>query len=428
MKPKQRLIGMLLGLLMCLSILPGTSHAQGDGIEFKVSYDDGTGIYSVYMRSNNTPIDKSTLTSQVTIKVPHATGGDQFVPRPEPFIAFVPTLYTGPTVGPSWSVGSRADGPTEDTDADYISWDLAMGADLTLYDWQAGQEILVFQFTNLGTCQGAVEIMLDSDPFASQPNSVGTNPGNQISARGMNGTTDNDFIGAYDTGSADCTGGGASPDSDGDGLTDDVDPDDDNDGIPDATEGAGDMDSDGIPDSLEHNTQDTDGDGNPDYNDPNADEDGEGNDGTSGEQNGVESGPWNDADGDGIPAHLDPNDGAAGPGDADNDTINDDVECPNGYLCPDSDGDGIPDYMDTDSDNDGTDDQTEGAGDADSDGLPDRVEPDNVDTDDDGLMDQNDPDDDGDGTNTNAEGGADGDPTDDDADMDGIPDHLDADN
>lgn len=134
-------------------------------------------------------------------------------------------------------------------------------------------------------------------------------------------------------------------DSDGDGIDDNVDTDDDNDGIPDTVEGTLDTDGDGIPDRLESNILDTDGDGNTDHNDSNADGDANGNDGTGGEQDGVETGPWNDNDGDGIPAHLDPNDEIAGVGDADGDGINDDAECPTGYLCPDSDGDGIPDYM-----------------------------------------------------------------------------------
>ena len=150
-------------------------------------------------------------------------------------------------------------------------------------------------------------------------------------------------------------------DSDGDGISDDVDPDDDNDGILDIAE-TGDTDGDGIPDSLESNIIDTDGDGLYDYADSNADGQ-DGNDGLAGEQNGVETGPWNDSDNDGIPDHLDGANGSgsgtniAGSGDSDGDGLSDSEECPGGYICPDSDDDGIPDYMDNingpDTDNDG---------------------------------------------------------------------------
>ena len=139
-------------------------------------------------------------------------------------------------------------------------------------------------------------------------------------------------------------------DTDGDGLTDDVDPDDDNDGIADTSE-TDDTDLDGIPDSLESNTIDTDGDMMADYNDNNADGEGT-NDGTTGEQDGVETGPWNDTDMDGIPDHLDAANGAGGGtditacGDSDSDGLSDCQECPDGFICPDSDGDNIPDYMD----------------------------------------------------------------------------------
>ncbi|MEZ4664533.1 MAG: hypothetical protein R2911_43930 [Caldilineaceae bacterium] len=82
------------------------------------------------------------------------------------------------------------------------------------------------------------------------------------------------------------------------------------------------------------------------------------------------------------------NDGTAGAGDADSDGINDDVECPGGYICPDSDGDGIPNYMDTDSDNDGLTDATEGTTDTDGDGIP-TASINIIDTDGDGNTDYN---------------------------------------
>jgi hypothetical protein len=61
--------------------------------------------------------------------------------------------------------------------------------------------------------------------------------------------------------------------------------------------------------------------------------------------------------------------------DADNDSIEDFIECPLGPpTCPDTDGDGNPDYQDTDSDGDGVPDSTEGLVDSDGDGIPDYVD------------------------------------------------------
>ena len=91
------------------------------------------------------------------------------------------------------------------------------------------------------------------------------------------------------------------PDTDSDGVPDYADDDSDNDGITDTVEGVTDTDADGIPDRLESNIIDSDGDGSFDFNDTNADDDANGNDGTAGEQDGVETGPWNDTDNDGIP-------------------------------------------------------------------------------------------------------------------------------
>ncbi|MEM6319096.1 MAG: hypothetical protein AAF960_15590, partial [Bacteroidota bacterium] len=226
-------------------------------------------------------------------------------------------------------------------------------------------------------------------------------------------------------------------DTDGDGDPDVTDPDDDNDGILDTAE-TGDTDNDGIPDSLESNIIDSDGDGTNDYADNNADDDGA-NDGTGGEQDGVETGPWNDTDNDGIPDHLDGDDGSGtgtditGTGDTDGDGLSDAEECPSGFMCPDSDGDGIPDYADTDSDNDGITDATEcptgfPCTDTDNDGIADNIESNTQDTDGDGMPDYNDTNADGDSPDTDDsdDGGTDNGLA--DADNDGIPNYLDADN
>ena len=178
-----------------------------------------------------------------------------------------------------------------------------------------------------------------------------------------------------------------SNDFDGDGLPDFLDLDSDNDGINDVAETDGwDPDNDGVLGvgipvinadgrvlvfgTVVSNsfTTDTDDDGAPDYNDLDSDNDGipdvteadfidEDFDGVVGtgtpvvnedgqvvliDQNGnvvpSTSNPT-DTDDDGIPDYQDL--------DADNDNIDDEIECSNGVPCEDSDGDGIDDWRDT---------------------------------------------------------------------------------
>ena len=123
------------------------------------------------------------------------------------------------------------------------------------------------------------------------------------------------------------------PDDDDDGIANDVDLDDDNDGILDTEEDA-DLDNDNNPLS---NPTDTDSDGIPNYLDL-------------------------DSDGDGIPDNIEAQttSGYISPGtftDTDLDGVNDVYS---GGLTPvNTDSTGDPDYLDTDSDDDGTDDQTE---------------------------------------------------------------------
>lgn len=230
-------------------------------------------------------------------------------------------------------------------------------------------------------------------------------------------------------------------DTDGDGVTDDLDLDDDNDGIPDATERGKDTDGDGAPDDLD---LDSDNDGLPDvveagHGQPDANGDGlidcAGGFGVNGLCNAVETAPDSglgrtppvDTDGDGIPDFRDldsdddgladrhengtrcmdrPINNVCDGTDADGDGSPSSADGAPGFgvggypVPPDTDGDGTPDYRDSDSDGDG---------------IPDVVENDRgaADTNDDGRVDG--PDRDGDGLRDAV----------DDSDLDGIPDSED---
>ena len=223
------------------------------------------------------------------------------------------------------------------------------------------------------------------------------------------------------------------PDTDGDGLTDNVDTDDDGDGVPDTAEGDGtdfsfDTDEDGVPDHADPDVVtcddvnpdpdgicdalpvevDLDQDGVPNHLDLDSDGDGvpdatEGHDADGdGLADAAPSG--NDDDGDGLDDAFDP-DCAGMPGSCVTDGLP--------AALQDMDRDGAPDYLDADSDNDGLLDRLE-AFDGNGDGVP-EVVPRGVDADGNGLDDVFDVGQGGIGT------------TGQDIDMDGRPDYLDQD-
>ena len=142
-----------------------------------------------------------TLTSQVTIKVPHnATNG------------FTVNNLTSRVTGTSWTVAGRDDGVVEGANTyDYISFFVSFPGGNNAYKWKTNNaELRVFTFQNSGACSGSIELMDNAnDPFWGQ----GTlNHGNQIDV-----LIDGDiYSGRYGTGTANC----ATADTDGDGVLD----------------------------------------------------------------------------------------------------------------------------------------------------------------------------------------------------------------
>jgi len=136
-----------------------------------------------------------------------------------------------------------------------------------------------------------------------------------------------------------------------------------------------DSDGDGIPDDVEcpapgspmqpATCPDTDGDGTPDFDDE--DDDGDGID-TADESPDGDSDPTDDdTDGDGTPNYLDEDDDGDGVDTADEIAASDVVDN------DDLDGDGVLNWLDTDSDGDGIDDGDE-VEDSDGNGVPDYLE------------------------------------------------------
>ncbi|NDE10650.1 MAG: gliding motility-associated C-terminal domain-containing protein, partial [Chitinophagia bacterium] len=261
---------------------------------------------------------------------------------------------------------------------------------------------------------------------------------------------DNDNDGILDSVEfAACIPSSSTCDTDGDGITNNFDLDSDGDGINDAIESGGidingdgkvdgGVDSNGVPISANAglNPVDTDSDGMKNPYDLDSDNDGI----PDSIEKGANGNKPVDTDNDGIPDYLDL--------DSDNDGIPDSIEKgPDGNKPVDTDGDGVPDYKDLDSDNDGILDSIEkGSGstpvDTDGDGVPDYKDLDSdndgildsiekgsgstpVDTDGDGVPDYKDLDSDNDGILDSIEKGSGSTPV--DTDGDGVPDYKDLD-
>ena len=191
MKQYYTKIVMFIGLLSLVIAPSRVLAAQNtEGIAFRIAYTNG--VYEVYMRpSQNATGPALTLTAQVTVKVPHATGADRFLV----------TNLASAVAGSEWAETSRVDAPEEDTTADYISFTVAFPeGNHQALAWQANQEIKVFSFANQGACLGATALLENSDPFNSDIasgdiNSANTNPGNQIDV--MNLGDGNLYTGNY---------------------------------------------------------------------------------------------------------------------------------------------------------------------------------------------------------------------------------------
>ncbi|MGB0848093.1 MAG: hypothetical protein ACPGSM_15310 [Thiolinea sp.] len=179
-----------------LKALPASGQkALGEGANFSVRRT-ADGRYRVFIQPATTPSPNLTLNGQVTLRVPHVSGDEQF-------------QVSGLTTSVSdteWLFDSRSNSPAEAPAFDYLSFSLSAN-NATAFSWQAGQETEVFSFTNSNPCPGAVEIINNvTDPFIIPVNNDGSNsafsnPGNQINNLGWN-TNDieaNDYIGNYGT-------------------------------------------------------------------------------------------------------------------------------------------------------------------------------------------------------------------------------------
>ncbi|MBU1723242.1 MAG: thrombospondin type 3 repeat-containing protein, partial [Gammaproteobacteria bacterium] len=235
---QSRILRKYLGLSASVLLLASNSAWAAQTLEYSIRWDTKDDRYHVFMKPTVTPTPKDmSMTGQVTILVPHASGADSFVvddPR---------SMVTNTT----WSNDSRVDAPPEKPIADYISFSLSV-IKSDAFAWKAGEEKEVLNFRNSGACIGPVSLIENAtDPFnapvlTGSNNSATTNPGNHFTNLGWGSADENNYKGNYGTNSANCKD---SLDSDGDGLKDGDEttlgtnpnnPDSDGDGLPDGVE------------------------------------------------------------------------------------------------------------------------------------------------------------------------------------------------
>ena len=182
-----------------LVLLPAahTAFAGVEGnVEYRVAWDQTDSRYHVYMRPTTAPVPDLSMTGQVTLRVPHATGTSKFT-----------VTDIKPKTSTSWSLSSEVFAPVEDKAVDYLSFSFTP-IDVRAFKFKAGEELEAFSFQNTGPCMGSVTLMNNNtDPFNQPPdapdNSAGTNPGNQFANAGWGATDDNDYSGNYGT-AAEC--------------------------------------------------------------------------------------------------------------------------------------------------------------------------------------------------------------------------------
>ena len=148
------------------------------GVQFRISHEASSNEYVVYMTPDAVPSPDMTLSSQVTLKVPHGIGTARFS---------VNTL-TSALMGVNWANHSRVDAPLENPKADYLSFGLLYsGSKPPAFGWQVGKEKRIFSFKSAVGCVAGVALINNSDPFNQLPNSVNTNPGNEFTNVGWLG-------------------------------------------------------------------------------------------------------------------------------------------------------------------------------------------------------------------------------------------------
>ncbi len=161
-------------MFIALAYLPKIAFSQ---ITFKTTLDPDGVTYKVSMVSSQSFTGSSAFigSSQITLVVPHGSGGDYFqILNP---VSPIPNM--------KWTFSGRADAPPENPDYDYLFFSFINNTlPFVRFDIIANQEVVLFTFKRTSQCAGRVYAFNNqTDPFRF-PNSVGINTGNSFSLSG----------------------------------------------------------------------------------------------------------------------------------------------------------------------------------------------------------------------------------------------------
>lgn len=124
---------------LCILALAGVSQSVSAEVKFRVAFKADTQQYVVYMAPLSIPSPDRSISSQVTIAVPHLLDDQRFT------VSGVSSLIEGIV----WNAHSRVDAPVESPFNDFISFGFNLAAStLPNFNWVVGQETPVFAFSN----------------------------------------------------------------------------------------------------------------------------------------------------------------------------------------------------------------------------------------------------------------------------------------
>ncbi|MFK7979366.1 MAG: hypothetical protein AB8G86_05260, partial [Saprospiraceae bacterium] len=140
------------------------SFAANGQVEYDLTYDSGTGVYTVSMESEvgyNAPFSRMSSSTQITVVFPHTMGGFQINNL---------TNLQGDTNPLSWTY-SRIDAPTENPNADYLIFTVGNSGTYTPLDIPANTTLELFSFESNSGCIGDVALFdNDNDPLLANTN------------------------------------------------------------------------------------------------------------------------------------------------------------------------------------------------------------------------------------------------------------------
>ena len=123
------------------------------------------------MKPDAVPNPDLLVSSQITLVAPHSA-------------TFQITNLNSTVTNANWLQHSRVNAPVENTAADYLSLGYYAGGTAPKFNWVANTEKKVLTFTSPQGCVAGLKLMANADPFNQLPNSVDTNPGNEITNYG----------------------------------------------------------------------------------------------------------------------------------------------------------------------------------------------------------------------------------------------------